>query len=211
MSIGEPVARLDGLAKVTGAARYAADQYADGQVHAVCVGARIAAGAVERVDSSQAHREPGVVRVLTAADMPVVHPGFADVSSPPLATRFLPMQGTEIHYAGQPVAMVLADSLEAAGSNEAAAHCRGLAKSFVEAQAVLAHSGADELQRREGRVPLVHVNYAGLNAQGRERPGPADSQDDLLADSGSLVAAIKSRREVPILVFILRDVGIEQK
>ena len=114
MSIGEPVARLDGLAKVTGAARYAADQYADGQLHAVCVGARIAAGAVERVDSSQALREPGVVRVLTAADMPVVHPGFADVYSPPLATRFLPMQGTEIHYAGQPVAMVLADSLEAA-------------------------------------------------------------------------------------------------
>jgi xanthine dehydrogenase YagR molybdenum-binding subunit len=114
MSIGEPVARLDGPAKVTGTARYAADQYADGQVHAVCVGARIAAGAVERVDSSQALREPGVVCVLTAADMPVVHPGFADVYSPPLATRFLPMQGTEIHYAGQPVAMALADSLEAA-------------------------------------------------------------------------------------------------
>ena len=114
MSIGEPVVRLDGLAKVTGAARYAADQYADGQVHAVCVGARIAAGAVERVDSSPALREPGIVRVLTAADMPVVHPGFADVDSPPLATRFLPMQGPEIHYAGQPVAMVLADSLEAA-------------------------------------------------------------------------------------------------
>ena len=114
MSIGEPVARLDGLAKVTGAARYAADQYAEGQVHAVCVGARIAAGAVERVDSSQALREPGVVRVLTAADMPVVHPGFADVYSPPLATRFLPMQGKEIHYAGQAVAIVLADSLETA-------------------------------------------------------------------------------------------------
>jgi xanthine dehydrogenase YagR molybdenum-binding subunit len=114
MSIGEPVARLDGLAKVTGAARYAADQYAEAQVHAVCVGARIAAGAVERVDSSQALREPGVVRVLTAADMPVVHPGFADVYSPPLATRFLPMQGKEIHYAGQAVAIVLADSLETA-------------------------------------------------------------------------------------------------
>ena len=33
MSIGEPVARLDGPAKVTGAARYAADQYADGQLY----------------------------------------------------------------------------------------------------------------------------------------------------------------------------------
>jgi xanthine dehydrogenase YagR molybdenum-binding subunit len=114
MSIGRPVARLDGLAKVTGAARYAADQHANGQLHAVFVGATIAAGAVERVEPAGAAREPGVVRVLTAADMPAVHPAFATVGSPPLATRFLPLQGEEICYPGQPVAMVLADSLEAA-------------------------------------------------------------------------------------------------
>jgi xanthine dehydrogenase YagR molybdenum-binding subunit len=114
MSIGQPVARLDGRAKVTGAARYAADQHADGQLHAVFVGATIAAGSVERVDPAEAAREPGVVRVLTAADMPAVDPGFAAVASPPLATRFLPMQGDDVFYAGQPVAMVLAESLEAA-------------------------------------------------------------------------------------------------
>jgi CO/xanthine dehydrogenase Mo-binding subunit len=62
--------------------------------------------------STTARRE--VVRVLTVADMPVVHPAFATVGSPPLATRFLPLQGEEIYYPGQPVAMVLADSLEAA-------------------------------------------------------------------------------------------------
>ena len=126
MSIGEPVARLDGPAKVTGAARYAADHYADGQVYAVLVGSRIAAGTVERVECGAAIREPGVVRVLTAADMPAVHPGFADVASPPLATRFLPMQGAEIRYAGQPVAMVLADSLEAAeaGAEQVQVTCR---------------------------------------------------------------------------------------
>ena len=126
MSIGEPIARLDGPAKVTGAARYAADHYADGQVYAVLVGARIAAGTVDRIDVEKAMREPGVVRVLTAADMPAVHPGFADVGSPPLATRFLPMQGTEkgteIRYTGQPVAMVLADSLEAAEAGAEAVH-----------------------------------------------------------------------------------------
>ena len=114
MSIGQPMARLDGPAKVTGAARYAADQHADGQLHAVLVGATIAAGAVERVDPADAVREPGVVRVLTAADMPAVDPAFGAVASPPLATRFVPMQGEDVFYAGQPVAMVLADSLEAA-------------------------------------------------------------------------------------------------
>jgi xanthine dehydrogenase YagR molybdenum-binding subunit len=114
VSIGQPVARLDGPAKVTGAARYAGDQHAEGQLHAVFVGATIAAGTVERVECAQAAREPGVTRVLTAADMPAVDPAFAAVASPPLATRFMPMQGQDVFYAGQPVAMVLADSLEAA-------------------------------------------------------------------------------------------------
>lgn len=114
MSIGQPLARKDGPAKVTGTARYAADHYADGQVYAVFVGATIAAGAVEQVNPAEAVREPGVVRVLTAADMPAVDPGFAALASPPLATRFVPMQGEEIRYTGQPVAIVLADSLEAA-------------------------------------------------------------------------------------------------
>jgi xanthine dehydrogenase YagR molybdenum-binding subunit len=114
MRIGQPVARLDGPAKVTGTARYAGDQHADGELHAAFVGATIAAGAVEQVDPAEAAREPGVARVLTAVDMPAIHPGFAAVASPPLATRFVPMQGEDVFYAGQPVAMVLADSLEAA-------------------------------------------------------------------------------------------------
>ncbi|WP_267009160.1 xanthine dehydrogenase family protein molybdopterin-binding subunit [Streptomyces sp. NBC_00154] len=104
--------RQDGPAKVTGAATYAADYNAEGQLYAVLVGATITAGRVTGFDVEEARREPDVVHVLTG--LPAVDEAFAAVPSPPLATRFLPMQGDVVNYWGQPVAMVLAESLEAA-------------------------------------------------------------------------------------------------
>ncbi|MBV2353842.1 xanthine dehydrogenase family protein molybdopterin-binding subunit [Streptomyces sp. J2-1] len=106
------ITRQDGPAKVTGAATYAADYNAEGQLYAVLVGSSVTAGRVTGYDTAEAEAEPGVVHVLTG--LPTVHEAFAGLPSPPLATRFLPMQNDEIHYWGQPVAMVLADSLEAA-------------------------------------------------------------------------------------------------
>ncbi|MEU5712263.1 xanthine dehydrogenase family protein molybdopterin-binding subunit [Streptomyces flaveolus] len=106
------VTRQDGPAKVTGAAVYAADHNVAEQLHAVLVGATVPAGRVSGYDVEEARREPGVVRVLT--ELPAVDKAFAELPSPPLATRFLPMQSEVVHYFGQPVAMVLAESLEAA-------------------------------------------------------------------------------------------------
>ncbi|MFJ2272376.1 xanthine dehydrogenase family protein molybdopterin-binding subunit [Streptomyces sp. NPDC087849] len=106
------VTRQDGPAKVTGAATYAADYNAEGQLYAALVGATITAGRVTGFDVEEARREPGVVHVLTG--LPAVDEAFSGVPSPPLATRFLPMQGDVVNYWGQPVAMVLAESLEAA-------------------------------------------------------------------------------------------------
>lgn len=106
------VTRQDGLAKVTGAATYAADYNAEGQLYAALVGATITAGRVTGFDVEEARREPGVVHVLTG--LPAVDEAFAGVPSPPLATRFLPMQGDVVNYWGQPVVMILAESLEAA-------------------------------------------------------------------------------------------------
>ncbi|MFJ8364204.1 xanthine dehydrogenase family protein molybdopterin-binding subunit [Streptomyces sp. NPDC093984] len=104
--------RQDGPAKVTGAAAYAADHTVDGQLYAVLVGATIPAGRVCGYDLDEARGEPGVVHVLTG--LPAVDEAFAALPSPPLATRFLPLQSDVVHYWGQPVAMVLAESLEAA-------------------------------------------------------------------------------------------------
>ena len=110
MSIGQPIKRLDGVAKVTGVASYAADHSAPDMLYAALVGARIPAGRVLSLDATDALADPAVVRVLTTTDMP----RFGLAPSPPLASSFLPMQDDTIRHDGQPIALVLAETLEAA-------------------------------------------------------------------------------------------------
>jgi xanthine dehydrogenase YagR molybdenum-binding subunit len=119
-NLGQPIARADGAVKVTGAARYAGDQNQAGQLHAVLVASTVPAGRVSAIDTRAALAMPGVVRVLVAADMPRVHADLDKISVPPLATRFLPMQTDDIVHEGQPVAIVLGESLEAAEAAAAA-------------------------------------------------------------------------------------------
>jgi xanthine dehydrogenase YagR molybdenum-binding subunit len=113
--IGAPTARPDGLPKVTGRARYAGDDSPSGTLHAVLVTSSIAAGVVKQIDVSQARSVPGVSAILTHESMPKL--GSAPV--PPAAQSFSPMQDARVMYEGQPVAIVLAETLEAA--EEAAA------------------------------------------------------------------------------------------
>lgn len=101
--------RVEGRAKVTGAAEYAADRTPPGTLHAVLVGASIAHGTVIGIDSSRALALPGVARVLTRHDLPT----FGETSFP-AAVMSLPLQTDEVHYEGEPVAVVLAETLEAA-------------------------------------------------------------------------------------------------
>ncbi|XIA65720.1 hypothetical protein ACFIOY_05600 [Bradyrhizobium sp. TZ2] len=62
--IGQPLARVDGRAKVTGAARYAADFNQPGQAYAVIVSATVGLGRVTGVDSAAIEKMPGVLAVL---------------------------------------------------------------------------------------------------------------------------------------------------
>ncbi len=110
MSIGQSLSRADGRAKVTGAARYTADQHVPNLLHAVLVTATIPAGRVLAIETDDALAERGVVRVLTDKDMP----RFNTADQTPMAQSFQPMQGDEIKHEGQPVAIVLAETLEAA-------------------------------------------------------------------------------------------------
>ncbi|HEX7388471.1 MAG TPA: xanthine dehydrogenase family protein molybdopterin-binding subunit [Acidiphilium sp.] len=109
MSIGTARPRIEGTAKVTGAARYAADNYPDDMLFATTVGASVAHGRVAAIDLAAAMNAPGVVRVLTAGDMPAL-----GKIAPPAAVLELPMQGDRIEWEGQPVALVLAETIEAA-------------------------------------------------------------------------------------------------
>jgi xanthine dehydrogenase YagR molybdenum-binding subunit len=110
MTIGQALPRPDGPAKVTGRARYAADYGAPDLLHAVLVTATIPAGRVTAIDAREALAGRGVVRALTHADMPA----FGAQGGPPSAQSFMPMQGDEIRHEGQPVAIVLGETLEAA-------------------------------------------------------------------------------------------------
>lgn len=144
--IGQPLPRPDGRAKVTGAAAYAADHNLPGQLYAVYVTAPIPAGRVASVDPTRALAADGVLRVLTHADMP----RLGKAPSPPLASAFMPMQGEEIRYEGQPVAIVLAETLEAAehGARLVEAHYEAAAFAMP-GEAPVDGSGADAKHTHE--------------------------------------------------------------
>src|SRR5271156_3467943 len=69
-SIGQPGTRLDGVLKVTGRARYAADNHPPGMLYAVMAVSSIARGRVTFLDVPAAKAHPGVVEVMTPANKP---------------------------------------------------------------------------------------------------------------------------------------------
>ncbi|MFJ9738431.1 xanthine dehydrogenase family protein molybdopterin-binding subunit [Streptomyces sp. NPDC101166] len=111
-SVGAPVERREGREKVTGAARYAAEFASPGRLFARPVPAAVARGRVTGVDVSEALRLPGVVDVLT-------HENAPRLGEPDDATLAV-LQGPEIPHRGWCVALVVAESLEAAREGAAA-------------------------------------------------------------------------------------------
>ncbi|MFN3210017.1 MAG: xanthine dehydrogenase family protein molybdopterin-binding subunit [Roseovarius sp.] len=135
MAIGKAISRTDAPIKTTGRAVYANDVNLRGQLHAVFVGATIPAGRIVSIDPAPALAMPGVVRVLTEADMPRPAPSFDDLYVPPLATRHIPLQGMDIAHEGEPVAMVLGETLEAVEAGARAVKVVYEATSFTEPMA----------------------------------------------------------------------------
>jgi xanthine dehydrogenase YagR molybdenum-binding subunit len=117
-TVGTPVTRVDGPAKVTGAARYSAEISPPGAVHLAIVGASIAAGHVTAIDADAARAAEGVLAVLTHGELPAIAapprllPSLLGRAAP--GESFFPMQDTVVHYAGQPVALVVAETYEQA-------------------------------------------------------------------------------------------------
>src|SRR4051794_3864714 len=117
-AVGRPIPRVDGRLKVTGAARYTGEIALPDLAHAAIVGATIASGRVTAVDAASAARAPGVLAVLThenlgrIAAQPPMLPSLVGAAAP--GETFFPMQDDVVHYAGQPVAIVVADSHERA-------------------------------------------------------------------------------------------------
>src|SRR6476646_190012 len=117
-SVGKPVSRLDGYEKTMGRARYTGEIFLPNLAYAAIVGATIASGRVTAIDRSAALAADGVVAVLTHENLPNVsgepHLLPSLVGGPAPGQSFVPLQGDEIHYYGQPVAIVVADTYEQA-------------------------------------------------------------------------------------------------
>jgi xanthine dehydrogenase YagR molybdenum-binding subunit len=112
-SIGQPLTRRDGILKVTGAARYAADNHPAGMLYAVLAVSSIARGRVTVLDVDAAKAHPGVIEVMTPGNRPPLAMD-PDEKSNPFMFRIDVLQNDRVRYANQPIAVVIAETLEAA-------------------------------------------------------------------------------------------------
>jgi xanthine dehydrogenase YagR molybdenum-binding subunit len=112
-NIGQPLTRREGVLKVKGEARYAADNHPPGMLHAVLAVSGIARGRVSFLDVDAAKRHPGVVEVMTPANRPPLAED-PDAKTNPFMFRLDLLQNDQVRYANQSIAVVIAETLEAA-------------------------------------------------------------------------------------------------
>jgi xanthine dehydrogenase YagR molybdenum-binding subunit len=114
-NMGNPAPRIDGRMKVTGEARYASDFPLSNPAYAFLVTSRIAKGYINSFDLREAESIPGILEILThentANDVKPV-PFFNEGGR--MSTSIRPLSSPQIWHDGQIVAMVIADSFEAA-------------------------------------------------------------------------------------------------
>ena len=115
--IGTATSRVDGRAKVTGEARYAGEFNVPGLVHGYIVESTIPKGRITRIDASAALAVAGVLDVLTHRNRPEMagkDDAYKDEVAPEKGSPFRPLYDEKILFAGQPVALVLAEDWETA-------------------------------------------------------------------------------------------------
>ena len=110
--IGKEMGRVDGVAKVTGRAKYAAEFQAPNLAHGFIVLGTIAKGRIRSIDTREAERAPGVLRVFTHENAPKLGPKTSTEDPPPKGQAreddksFRALQSDRIFFNAQPVALV---------------------------------------------------------------------------------------------------------
>ncbi|HYY59546.1 MAG TPA: xanthine dehydrogenase family protein molybdopterin-binding subunit, partial [Pyrinomonadaceae bacterium] len=117
--IGKEMSRVDGVAKVTGRAKYAAEFRAPNLAYGFIVLGSVARGTIKTIDTREAESSPGVVRVFTHLNAPKLGPKASTEYAPPRNTReqdksFRALQSDRIYFNAQPVALVVAETYEQA-------------------------------------------------------------------------------------------------
>jgi len=115
-ALGSSTPRVDGPRKVQGQARFAAEVPAEHMTYAALLYSSIARGRITALDTAAAEAAPGVAFVMTYRNAPRLKPPAMFLSDPRAAgASSLPvMQDTSIHWNGEPVAVVLAETQEQA-------------------------------------------------------------------------------------------------
>ena len=115
--VGTPTSRIDGHAKVTGAAKYAGEHSVDGLAYAAVVTSTIPTGRIARIDTSEALRVEGVLDILTHENRPPMASAasaYKDDVAPEQGSPFRPLYDDKILFDRQPIALVLAEEWEIA-------------------------------------------------------------------------------------------------
>jgi xanthine dehydrogenase YagR molybdenum-binding subunit len=104
-NIGDPLSRVDGKLKVTGAAKFTAEFPTPNLAHAVLIQSTIPSGQITNMDISQAERAAGVIAVITPYNA-------VKLSAP--ESRLSLLQDPLVHYNNQPIGLVVAETLHQA-------------------------------------------------------------------------------------------------
>jgi xanthine dehydrogenase YagR molybdenum-binding subunit len=113
-TVGSDAQRVDGADKVRGRALYAADRLIARTAYALPVTATIGRGRIRRIDVSKAEAVPGVILVLTHLTMDKLKPLQFIFAGGHGSQSLQPLQSNAIAYRGQPVALIVANTIEAA-------------------------------------------------------------------------------------------------
>jgi xanthine dehydrogenase YagR molybdenum-binding subunit len=105
VNVGDPLSRIDGKLKVTGAAKFTAEFQIPHLAHAAMLQSTIPNGRITNMDTSRAERAPGVVAVVTSSNA-------LKLAAP--ESRLSVLQDAQVHYNNQPIGVVVAETLHQA-------------------------------------------------------------------------------------------------
>ena len=140
--IGAPVSRIDGSLKVQGQARFAAEFPMEGLAYAALVFSTIAKGRITDLDTSAAAAAAGVVLVMSHLNAPRMKPmPLFLTQEKAMGGDDLPvLQDDRIHWNGQPIALVLAETQDQAD------HAASLIRARYEAEPAMTSLAAAKAQ-----------------------------------------------------------------
>ena len=181
--VGQAVSRLEDPRLITGQGRFTADIQMPGQLYGAVLRAPLAHGAITRLDVAAARGSTGVRAVYCATDLVGMGdmPCIAQVPDVQGGTNFVParpiLARDRVHYVGQPVAFVVADSVQQARD----------ALDLIELDIRELPCVVDLAAAAEASAPVLHEAH-GSNVCVHYQQGDARAVDAALAESRHVVS-----------------------